>query len=41
VRVAIESYLYEKAGYKASGSMAIAFFAAGFRASRPLIQEIY
>ena len=30
-----------KAGYKANGTLLIAIFALGFRASRPLIQAMY
>jgi hypothetical protein len=40
-RVAIGSCRYEKAGYKASGSLIIASFFIGFRVSRPLIQAMY
>jgi hypothetical protein len=39
--VAIESYGCEKAGYEVNGTVAIVFFAAGFRASRALIQAMY
>jgi hypothetical protein len=39
--VTIEFYRYEKAGYKVNGPMTIAFFAAGFRASRALIHATY
>jgi hypothetical protein len=37
--VAIASCKYEKAGYKANGSLLIAFFSIGFRVSRALIQQ--
>jgi hypothetical protein len=33
--------LKQKAGYKANGSLLIAFFSLGFRVSRALIQAMY